>query len=454
MPKQSAKLPPQDLDAERSALGALMLDKNAIVRVADILESTDFYHPAHQKIFENVLELFEKGQPIDVLTVTHALKGKKQLKVLGGADYLAELVASVPSSAHVEHYAQIVKEKRVRRDLLRAASEINEETLDQHDFEELLDTVEQKIFTISERSRPQKFVPIKQELGVAYERFEKIHHGEKGELRGVPTGFPQLDSLLSGLQPSDMIIVGARPSYGKTTFVLDIARHASLKGKHVGIFSIEMSKEQVIDRIIASQAQVSLWRMRTGQLKDELEFALVQQALDELSKATIYIDDSPSPDILQMRSMARRLQIEHGLDLVVIDYLQLIRPRTSSDNIVQQITEISRGLKSLARELGVPVLVVSQLSRNVENREVKIPRLSDLRESGSLEQDADVVMLISRKDRHGESIPDEEQNIVDVIVAKHRNGPTGSIRLRFDPEKISFRNIDTMHTQEDGFPQE
>lgn len=431
------------MEAERSVLGALMLDKNAVVRVADILHPTDFYHPQHQIIYEAILDLFERSEPIDVLTVTQKLKGSKRLKEIGGGDYLAEIISSVPTSAHVEHYATIVKEKRVRRELLHAASEINEDAFDADDFEELLDGVEHKIFTISQRSRPQRFTAIKQELGAAYERFEKLHHGEKNVLRGVPTYFTKLDQMLSGLQHSDMIIVGARPSVGKTSLVLDIAREVGLHGKTVGFFSLEMSKDQVVDRLIAGQAQVSLWRMRSGQLRDELEFQLVQQALDQLSKASIFIDDTPSMNILQIRSMARRLQMEHGLDLLIIDYLQLIQPRTSSDNVVQQITEISRGIKTIARELAVPVLIVSQLSREMERREVKIPKLSDLRDSGSLEQDADVVIFIARKD-NPEGLP--ENNIMNIIIAKHRNGPVGSIELRFDSDKTSFKNIDTVHS--------
>lgn len=448
--KNTFKLPPQDLDAERSVLGALMLDRTATIKVADIIAPADFYHPAHQKIFESILELFERGEPIDLLTISGNLKGKKTLQEVGGMDYLSELVSNVPTSAHVEHYAHLVKEKRVRRDLIEASSEINERALEERDFETLLDRTEQRIFSISQRSRPQRFVPVQSELPAAYERLEKLHRGEKGALRGLGTGFTQIDSILSGLQASDLIIVGARPSYGKTTFVLDIARQAALGGKSVGIFSLEMSKDQVIDRLIASQAQVPLWRLRTGRLNDELEFSLIQQSLDELSKASLFIDDTPSPTTLQMRSMARRLQIEHGLDLVIIDYLQLVQSRTGSDNLVQQVTEISRGLKSLARELKVPVIAVSQLSRQVENRETKIPRLSDLRESGSLEQDADVVLLLYRKDRDRQDLPEEEQNIVDVIIAKHRNGPLGNVQLRFDPERVSFRNIDTRHTEEDG----
>lgn len=441
--KSSLKIPPHDLEAERSVLGALMIEQHAIVKIADVLTSEDFYHPQHHIIFDAILDLFEHNEPIDPVTVTQKLKARKKLKEIGGAEYLTELMQGVPTAAHVEHYANVVKEKRVRRDLLRASSEINEDSFDTIDFEELLDGVEQKIFAISQRSRPQRFAPIKQELNAAYERFEKLHHGEKNVLRGVPTHFPKLDNMLSGLQKSDMIIVGARPSVGKTSFALDIAREVGMHDQTVGFFSLEMSKDQVVDRLIASQAQVSLWRMRSGQLRDEIEFQSVQQSLDRLSKAKIFIDDTPSMNILQIRSMARRLQIEHGLDLLVIDYLQLIQPRTTSDNVVQQITEISRNLKQLARELQVPVLVLSQLSREMERREVKIPKLSDLRDSGSLEQDADVVIFLARKaDQDGVS---EEQNIINIIIAKHRNGPVGSIELRFDADRVSFRNIDTMH---------
>ncbi len=444
------KLPPQDLEAERSVLGALMLDKYAIVKIADLLSHTDFYHPTHQHIYAAITELFQHSQPVDLLTVSNKLKEKKVLNDVGGVDYLTELVSNVPTSAHVERYAEIVKEKRVRRDLIRASSEINELSFDQPDFESLVDNVEQKIFSISQRSRQQRFIPVRDDLPAAYERLEKLHRGERGTYRGLPTHFPQLDALLSGFQASDLIILGARPSYGKTTFALDVARQVALQGKSVGIFSLEMSRDQVIDRLIAAQAQIPLWRLRTGRLNDELEFALVQQALDELSKSSLYIDDTPSPTILQMRSMARRLQLESSLDLLIVDYLQLIQPRTGSDNIVQQVTEISRTLKALARELVVPVLAISQLSRDVDKREVKIPRLSDLRESGSLEQDADVVLFIYRKDRERTDLPEEEQNVVELIIAKHRNGPLGSVKLRFDQERVTFRTIDTVHTGGEG----
>ncbi len=332
------------------------------------------------------------------------------------------------------------------RDLINASSEITEKVFDTtEDPEELLDEVEQRIFSISQRSRPQNFIHIKDELGAAYERMEKLHRGERG-LRGVSTGFDELDNYLSGLQASDLIILGARPSLGKTALCLDIARKAAIKNQiPVGIFSLEMSRDQVIDRLIATEAQVSLWRLRTGRLTDEVEFEMIREALDRLSKAPIYIDDTPSANIIQLRSMARRLQVEHGLGLLVVDYLQLIQPRTFTESMVQAMTEVSRGLKSLARELKVPVLAAAQLSRAVEQREVKIPRLADLRESGSIEQEADVVLFIYRKDRDKMDLSEEEQNLAEIIISKHRNGPLGTVQLKFDPEKVSFRTIDKVH---------
>ncbi|TSD03677.1 MAG: replicative DNA helicase [Parcubacteria group bacterium Athens0714_26] len=440
------KLPPQNIEAEQSVLGALMIDKNAIINVADILIAEDFYKPAHYKVYEAILNLYEKHEPIDILSVTTKLKENESLKSIGGTTYLTELVESVPSASHVGHYAQIVKEKKILRDLISASSKIAEDAFNPtDDLGILLDDIESKIFSISQRSIPQKFTSIKEGLKEAYERIEKLHRGEGG-LRGLGTGFTEIDNILSGLQKSDLVIIGARPSLGKTAMALDIARHVAVKEKQpVGIFSLEMSKEQVIDRLISVEAQLPLWELRTGRLKNDEDFELIQAALNELSNSSIYIDDTPSPNILQMRSMARRLQSEKGLSLLVVDYLQLIMPRTSSDNVVQQVTEISRGLKGLARELNVPVLALSQLSRAVDQREIKRPRLSDLRESGSIEQDADVVMFIYRKDKDRLNPTAEEENTAEIIIAKHRNGPTGSVKLKFDPEKASFRNLDKYH---------
>jgi replicative DNA helicase len=447
------KLPPQDIEAERSVLGALMLDKEAIIRVADLLNATDFYNPAHAKIFEAIFELFEKNEPIDILSVSKKIKDKNQLMDIGGSTYLTELINSVPTAAHISYYAKLVRQKKMLRDLIRASSEITEKVFDPSENpEDLLDDVEQKIFSISQKSRPQSFIPIKDELKAAFERIEKLHQGERG-LRGVTTGFDELDNYLSGLQRSDLIILGARPSLGKTALCLDIARNAAIKTKMpIGIFSLEMSKDQIIDRLIASEAQVPLWKLRTGRLSDDIEFEMIQDALDRLSQAPIFIDDTPSANIIQLRSMARRLRAEQGLSLLVIDYIQLIHPRNNIDNMVQAMTEVSRGLKGLARELEVPILAAAQLSRAVEQRDIRIPRLSDLRESGSLEQDADVVLFIYRKDRDKRDSMEasaEEQNTAEIIIAKHRNGPLATVQLKFDPEKVSFRSIDRTHASEE-----
>ncbi|MDO8574495.1 MAG: replicative DNA helicase [bacterium] len=448
--KSSIKIPPSSIEAEQSVLGSLLIDKDAIIRVADVLNPEDFYQSSHEKIYEAILDLFDKGKPVDILSVTNLLKERGFLKEVGGSSYLAEITNQVPTASHVQNYAKIVKEKKILRDLIRASSDITETVFGQgtEDIEAVLDSVEQKILSISQKSLPQNFVHVKDELKTAYERIEKLHRGE-GAIRGVPTGFKDLDNILSGLQRSDFIVLGARPSLGKTALALDIARHAAMKaGVPVGYFSLEMSREQVIDRLISSESQVPLWRLRTGRITDDQEFEMIQYALDKLSRSPIYIDDTPSPNIMQMRSMARRLQIEKGLGLLVVDYLQLIMPRSGgSDNMVQQVTEISRSLKALGRELNVPILALSQLSRGVEQREIKLPKLSDLRESGSIEQDSDVVMFIYRKDRDRIDLPLEEQNIAKIIIAKHRNGPLGSVDLKFDAERVSFRTVEKRYEE-------
>ena len=442
------KLPPQDIEAEKSVLGSLMIDKNAIIKMVDILSDADFYDPRHGKIYRAIFDLFEKNEPVDILSVTNKLKNKQALKEVGGTSYLTELVNSVPTALHVVHYAKIVRQKKVMRDIATTSSEINEKIFNStEDADNLLDEIEQRVFAITQKSRISNFVHIKDDLKDAYERIEKLHHGE-GRLRGVPSGFEDLDNYLSGFQKSDLIVLGARPSLGKTSLLLDIVRHVALKARiPVGIFSLEMSKDQVIDRIIAAEAQVALWKLRTGRLSQESDFEMIQGALDRLADAQIYIDDTPSLNIIQIRSMARRLQIEKGLGLLVVDYLQLIQPRLSIDNMVQAMTEVSRGLKGLARELQVPILASAQLSRAVEQRDVKIPRLSDLRETGAIEQDSDVVLFIYRKDRDRqlEDLSLEEQNTAEIIIAKHRNGPIGTVRLKFDPDRVSFRSIDKTH---------
>ncbi len=444
--KPGLKLPPQNKEAEAAVLGSILIDKNAIFRVADILVAEDFYLPQHEAIYRAILVLYEKHQPIDVLSLTTYLKEQEQLQSVGGSAYLAELTNQVSNASHVQHYAQLVKEKKILRDLVRTSAEIGEAVFGKHgEVEDLLDEVEQKILSISQKSLPQNFVPLKDDLTTAYERIASLHAGG-GKLRGVPTGFPELDETLSGLQKSELIIVGARPSVGKTSLALDIARNAGKAGFNVGLFSLEMSREQLQDRIIAAESQVPLWNILTGRITNDSEFAMIQGALDRLSEVKLYIDDSPSLNVLQMRSMARRLQVEHGLDLLVIDYLQLIRPRIHVESMVNMITEISRGLKALARELKVPVLALSQLSRGVEQRDQKIPRLSDLRESGSIEQDADVVMFLYRDETNADSSA-AGNNTVHLRIAKHRNGPLKDMDFYFDADRATFKALERRYEE-------
>lgn len=451
MPLQNPKVPPQDIASEQSVLGSLMIDKNAITKIADSLTPADFYAPAHQKIYQAMLTLFSKSEPIDILSVSNALKASGDLEEIGGASYLTELVNVVPSAAHITHYAKSIREKRILRDLIGISSEIHESVFDEGaQVEYLIDTIEQRIFSISQKSQDKRYVLIKDELHSAYERIEKIHReGGEAALRGITTGFASLDNNLSGFQKSDLIILGARPSLGKTTLALDFARAAAKAGHTVGIFSLEMSREQIIDRLISSEAQVPLWKLRTGRLNEHDFDMIAQGALDRLSQMNILIDDTPSLSVMQIRSIARRLQAEHGMDILFIDYVQLIQPTGSGDNVVQQFTEISHGLKALARELNIPVVALSQLNRSVDNRESQIPKISDLRETGSWEQDADVVLLIYRKDRTRTDPSLEDENTASIIIAKHRNGPIGTIDVKFDPERVTFREIDKRHTIEE-----
>lgn len=444
---------PHSLDAERATIGALLIDPQSIYKVVDVVAAHDFYVPSHSTIFRAISDLLEKNQPIDVVSVSGLLKDRNELENVGGATYLAELTNYVATASHIANYASIVRQKKVLRDLLTASAAIAEQALGDgaEDVEELLGDVERRIMAIAQHSVTQNFVPISGELAGAYERIEYLKE-HKGELRGVTTGFTELNKALAGLQKSNLVILGARPSTGKTSLALDIARHAALAGTPVGIFSLEMSKDEVVDRLVAAAGDASLWQLRTGNLRDEYELGMVKEGLAKLANAPIYIDDTPAPTILQMRAMARRLQMQHGLGLLVVDYLQLIAPRNARDNSVQQITEISRGLKLIARELEIPVLALSQLSRGVDQRENRTPQLHDLRESGSIEQDADVVMLIYRKERDmriqgkkDEEIPDDIKNKADIVIAKHRNGPTKTITLAWAPEPASFRDLDTTH---------
>ncbi len=439
------KVPPHNIEAEQSVLGSLMLDKDAIIKIADILKSEDFYKDDHGTIFEAMLELYEKKDPLDMLSVSNRLEEKKQLKEIGGSAYLASLINSVASSSNIVHYAKLVQKKSLLRKLINSATEIIELGYNESDdVEKVLDEAEQKLFSISQKYIKQDFVPIKSILEEAFNRIDELHKN-KGELRGVPSGFPDLDNLLAGFQKSDLIILAARPSIGKTTLALDLARHIGTKAKiPVGVFSLEMSADQLIDRMIAAEASVDLWRLRTGRLRDREnnnDFEKIGNAMGVLSEAPVYIDDTGSANIMEMRTMARRLQAEHNLGIIIIDYLQLMEGRSrGGDNRVQEISEISRSLKQLARELNIPIIALSQLSRQVESRSPQIPKLSDLRESGSIEQDADVVMFLYREDREKPDTPNK--NIVDVIVAKHRNGPVGKIQLYFNENSTTFKSLE------------
>ena len=444
------KIPPQNLEAEASILGALLIDKDAVIKIGDTLRPSDFYKDINGIIYQTILDLFEKHEPIDILSLANRLNEKKQLEMVGGKAYLAELTAAVPNASHVLTYANIIRKKSTLRKLEQAASEISEFSFSEsEDVEKLLDRAEQKLFSISQESLKKNFIPIKTVLGEAFTRIDELHKMGGLGTRGIPTGYTALDKLLSGLQNSDLVILAARPSLGKTTFALDMVRHIAVNSKvAVGIFSLEMSKEQLVDRLLASEAQVDLWKMRTGRLsdkEDDDDFPRIGRAMGVLSEAPIFIDDSANANIMEIRTKARRLKMEHNLGFLVVDYLQLMDGGGRQENRVQEISEISRALKQIARELDIPVLALSQLSRAVENRSPAIPKLADLRESGSIEQDADVVMFIYRraKDKTRGDCPEEEKHLAEIHVDKHRNGPTGVVRLFFDENKVSFKNLDT-----------
>ncbi len=452
--KQAAKfdrLPPQNIEAEQSVIGSLMLDKDAAIKISDILQVEDFYRGIHQSIFETILELFEQNEPIDLLSVSNRLEEKEKLKEIGGTSYLTDLINTVPSAANIVHYAKIVQKKKLHRDLIDAAQSITHLGYQEvEDVENLLDDAEKRIFAVSQRSLRQYFIPLKPALEEAFERIDTLHKGGGVSLRGLSTSFYELDNILAGLQKSDFIILASRPGLGKTTLGLDFARHIAVIEKiPVGIFSLEMSSSQVVDRLLCSQAQVNLWKLRTGRLSSDGEdndFSRIQDAIGTLSESPIFIDDSPSSTVMEVRTKARRLQAEHGLGLIIVDYLQLMdEPRIRTENLVQKITEISRGLKALARELNIPVLALSQLSRAVEQRSPQIPRLADLRESGSLEQDADVVLFIYREDHYKKDT--ERKNIAEILIAKHRNGPTGRIDLFFNENFVSFQNLEKRYEE-------
>jgi len=452
MPKSlqdKTKLPPQNVEAEQAVLGAILLEKDSMYKIAEVLTAPDFYRADHQNIFQAMLELFERREPIDLITITDQLKNQKKLDETGGATYLTHLVNSTVSAANVVNHAQIVAEKAILRRLIKAATQMIEESYQEKDeIPMILDKSEQVLFAVSQRFAQDKFIAVKDVLSDTFERINEIHEN-RGQLRGVPTGFKAMDNLLAGFQKSDLVIIAARPSMGKTSLALNIASHVASREKiPVGVFSLEMSRDQLVDGLLTMEAGIDSWRLRTGNLKED-DFSKLNYAMGILSEAPLYIDDSPLLSIMDVRAKARRLQAEKGLGLLIIDYLQLMESAHrgyGEQNRVQEVSDISRGLKALARELSIPVIAISQLSRAVEMRTPKIPQLSDLRESGSIEQDADVVMFIYREDYYEPET--EKKNIAQILVKKHRNGPTGEIDLYFHPEFRRFSTVESKRIPE------
>ncbi|MFH1453913.1 MAG: replicative DNA helicase [Armatimonadota bacterium] len=437
------KIPPQSIEAEQSALGSILIEKDAVSKVVEIIKPSDFYKEAHQIIYNTIIHLYEKGEPIDLITMSEELKNRGQFDQIGGASYLTTLINTVPNAANVEHYANIIREKSDLRNLIYAGTAISQMSYEFKDpLETIIDKSEQMIFDISQRRTKRDFLPIKGILTSAFEKIEELYE-RKSNVTGVPTGYKDLDNYTAGFQPSDFIVIAARPSMGKTALCLNIAQHAAIKEKRpVGVFSLEMSKEQLVQRLICAEASVDAQRLRTGHLEDG-DWPRITKAMAVLSEAPIYIDDSAGLTLLEMRSKARRLKAKFGLELLVIDYLQLIKGTGRIENRTQEISEISRQIKSLAKELEIPVVALSQLSREVEKRTDKRPLLSDLRESGAIEQEADVVAFIYRDEYYN---PDSDRkNIAEINIAKQRNGPIARFELYFFKEYTKFIDLDRTH---------
>lgn len=434
------KVPPQSNEAEESVLGALLIDKDAVVEVVPILKSGHFYDEKHGLIYEAILMLYEEREPIDVVTVSEKLKLKKALKKVGGMSGLTELVNRVPTSAHAVNYAKIVKNLAVKRELISAGSRLVEKAFAENsEVAEILDEAEKLVFGLSQQNLQRQFIPIKDALAQSFDRLDELHK-QAGGLRGVPTGFKDLNNVLAGMQRSNLLILAARPGVGKTSLALNIAQNAAVQNKvPIGFFSLEMSQEELIDRLLVAQADIDAWKLKTGKLSEK-DFSSLSDAMGELAEAPFYIDDTPGMSIMEMRTKARRLQVEHGLEFLVVDYLQLAHSR-NLENRVQEISEVSMGLKNLARELKIPILALSQLSRAVEHRGgTKKPQLADLRESGGIEQDADVVMFMYRED-------EEDLENLKLYIAKHRNGPLATIDLRFRGDRIKFYGVEKTRTE-------
>jgi len=432
------RMVPHSVEAEEAVLGSLLIDPESIFRVSPFLHADDFYIVKHRWVYEACLALHERREPIDFVTVTEELEKREQLAEIGGPAFVSHLINIVPTAIHAEGYGRIVERTAVRRKLIQAASDIAQYAYDEAgDVDETIDKSEQALFAVSQRRQSRELVPISDVVRSYYERIEYLYD-HRGEVLGIPTGFLDLDKLLGGLQRSDLIIVAARPGVGKTSLMLSMALNAARKyHQRVAIFTLEMSNEQVVQRLVSAETGIDSQRLRKGELNDE-EWPLFVQAQSALGDTLIYLDDTPSISALQLRTKARRLHAEHGLDLIIVDYLQLMSGDTRSENRVQEISYLSRSLKGLARELNLPVLAASQLSRSVEQRSDKRPVLSDLRESGSIEQDADVVMFIYRDDIY--DTQSERKNVAEIMVAKHRNGPTGTVELYFRNQLAQFVN--------------
>ncbi|MDO8429523.1 MAG: replicative DNA helicase [Candidatus Daviesbacteria bacterium] len=433
------KIPPQNIEAEQSLLGSLLIDKDAIVKIAESLKPEHFYRSEqHGKVYSAILDLFERREPIDLVTLTDRLRQTNSLDLVGGSAYLTTLVNTVPTAAHIEHYAKIIREHAVRRSLISQSTRLVEAAYDEsRPLEEILELGEQGIFSISQENLKRDFVPLKDLLVAAFDKLDELQKSA-GKLRGVPTGFRDLDAKTAGLQDSNLVILAARPGQGKSSMALNIAEHVAIRANlPVGIFSLEMSQEELVNRLLVSKAEIDAWKLKTGRFDEKSkDYEKLSQAMGELAESPLYIDDTPGLSLAEIRTKARRLQIEHGLKLLIIDYLQLIHGSGRyQDNRVQEVSEISQGLKNLARELKIPILCLSQLSRAVENRGTRKPQLADLRESGAIEQDADIVMFIYREDP-------ENMSDVTLDIQKHRNGPTGDIKLMFVPEKVKFYGME------------
>jgi replicative DNA helicase len=431
---------PANPEAEEAVLGSLLIDPDAIIKVASFLEPDDFYREKNSWIYQAILDLHERREPADFVTLVDELERRDQLQQIGGAAYITSLINSVPTAVHVEHYAHIIERAATLRRLIGAAGQITALAYEEaEDVDEVVDRAEQLVFNVSERRIRHDLTPVRQIMHGVVDRLDYLHR-HKGELLGVPSGFSKLDKLLGGFQKSDLVILAARPSVGKTSLALNVAVNAAKRyGQRVAFFSLEMSSEQLVQRLLSAETGINQQKLRLGEIGDE-EWPMLMEAAGVLSETLLFIDDTPAVSALELRTKARRLQAEHGLDMVIVDYLQLMRSDARSENRVQEISYITRSLKSLARELEVPLIALSQLSRAVESRGDHKPILSDLRESGSIEQDADIVMFIYREDMVKEN--SERKNIADVIVAKHRNGPTDTVPLYFDKALTRFADLE------------